>query len=197
MLTAMRINAVVLAAGRSRRFGSDKRAAMLPGVLQQIDTALAGHLQSLVCVLRSSDKTLKLLPDRTNLPLVPLYLDDAQADMGMGHSLAAACKACNEADAIMIFLADMPAISAASIWTVYYALAPGRITVPVYQGRRGHPAGFGRDFFPDLQQLRTDKGAKSLLATYQQCVFEVTVNDPGVLLDIDTPDEWQDFNRNK
>lgn len=197
MPNAMRINAVVLAAGRSQRFGSDKRALMLPGLLQQIDNALAGYLQSLVCVLRSSDDALALLPEKTNLPPEVLQLDDAQADKGMGQSLAAACKVCSDADAIMVFLADMPDISATSMQAVYHALASGRITVPVYEGRRGHPVGFGRDFFSELQQLHEDKGAKSLLSRYHPYVFEVTVNDPGVLLDIDTVTEWQEFKRNK
>ena len=170
---------------------------MLATVLTQIDAALAGRVQSITCVLRSPDDPGVLLPDNMTLPLFPLVLSDEQADNGMGFSLAAASKACCDADAIMVFLADMPAIRPQTMQAVYDALDVQRISVPVCQGRRGHPVGFGRDFFSELQQLRADKGAKSLLSAYHQDVSEVVVHDSGVLLDIDTVAEWHDFNRNK
>jgi xanthine/CO dehydrogenase XdhC/CoxF family maturation factor len=56
-----------------------------------------------------------------------------------------------------------------------------------YQVARGHPVLFGRQFWPQLQPLNGDAGAKTVLSAQPQACMAVAVDDPGVLWDVDTP----------
>jgi molybdenum cofactor cytidylyltransferase len=55
----------------------------------------------------------------------------------------------------------------------------------VFEGRRGNPVAFGARHLPALLALEGEHGARSLLRSSP--VVEVTVDDPGILRDIDTP----------
>ncbi|MOA57995.1 MobA-like NTP transferase domain protein [compost metagenome] len=66
-------------------------------------------------------------------------------------------------------------------------VAEDGISVPVHDGDYGHPVGFGRSFGPGLMALSGDRGAKPLFA--QGRVVEVSVDDPGVLWDVDVPEK--------
>nr|WP_218169626.1 nucleotidyltransferase family protein [Pseudomonas sp. P7759] len=104
---------------------------------------------------------------------------------GMGDSIAAAVAASGAADGWLVVLGDMPFIRAASIERVIEGLEAGGISVPVQDGRYGHPVAFGQALGPGLMALTGDRGAKPLFA--QATVWEVPVDDPGVLWDVDVP----------
>jgi molybdenum cofactor cytidylyltransferase len=53
-----------------------------------------------------------------------------------------------------------------------------------YQGRKGHPVAFGAELFSELVRLSGDEGARRVLARFPGQAVEV--DDPGVLLDMDT-----------
>ena len=53
-----------------------------------------------------------------------------------------------------------------------------------YQGRRGHPVGFAAELYSELMMLSGDEGARRIVARYP--AIGVDVDDPGVLLDLDT-----------
>ena len=107
---------------------------------------------------------------------------------GMGASLACGVRAASGADGWLIALADMPAIAPATIAAVADALRAGHATAaPFVGGRRGHPVGFSRSCFDELARLTGDSGARSALAEHPP--FRVAVDDPGALLDIDSPSD--------
>jgi molybdenum cofactor cytidylyltransferase len=60
--------------------------------------------------------------------------------------------------------------------------------VPTFQGKRGNPVLWGRQFFGELVNIRGDTGARHLIGEYADAVCEVPVADAGVLTDIDSPD---------
>ena len=66
------------------------------------------------------------------------------------------------------------------------ALAEGAvIAAPVFNGRRGNPAGFSAALLPELLALRGDEGARSLFERH--AFAAVSVADAGVLRDVDHP----------
>jgi molybdenum cofactor cytidylyltransferase len=67
-------------------------------------------------------------------------------------------------------------------------LAP--VVWPEYQGRRGNPVLFDRDVFHHLVRLRGDTGGRPVLQAYARHAERVPAPDPGVLFDIDTPDDY-------
>lgn len=182
-----RVVALLLAAGRGRRFGSDKRLARLPdgrGLLAASAERALQVFAEVHVLLRDEDDAQALgLPDACRIIRCP------DADRGMGHSLAAGVRglAGCEADAIAVLLGDMPWVAADSLWQLCQQAAAERIVYPLYDGQRGHPVLFGRAFWPVLQTLTGDEGARGLLQAQAAACQGVALADPGVLRDVDRP----------
>lgn len=186
----MSIAGLILAAGRGTRFGADKRLARLPDGRTLLEVALARHAgisQPLLIVLRPDDEAATALARQHGAHI--LICEDA--DQGMGHSLACGARALlavPDLKGVLIDLADMPAVSATTLKRVQQALCDtGQAVAPRYQGRIGQPRGLPRACFEALSQLHGDQGARHLL-DWQQAVH-VDVDDAGILLDIDRPDD--------
>ncbi|WP_459744685.1 nucleotidyltransferase family protein [Pseudomonas sp. 3A(2025)] len=179
--------ALLLAAGSSRRFGSDKRQARLPcgrSVLQvSLDTALRVFGEVRV-VLRETDDA-NALGIAATVPVVR----SPQAELGMGHSLASGMAALGDsgAQAVAILLADMPWLKTETLLTLAAHADPQRIVMPMHDGQQGHPVIIGRAFWPLLEHLSGDKGAKAVISAHPQACIRLQTDDPGVLLDADTP----------
>ncbi|MFZ3186265.1 MAG: nucleotidyltransferase family protein [Pseudomonas sp.] len=198
-LPAPAVIALVLAAGQGRRFGSDKRRALLADGTPLLVASLLQaqrHFAQVYVLLQDGDDAQAL-----GVPPGVEVLRCADAELGMGHSLAAGIRALDKhpASAIAVLLGDMPWLSASTLQLLIGQAGAERIVFPSYQGRRGHPVLFGRQFWPQLQQLTGDVGAKALLAAQPQAnaasppgagaaCIEVVVDDPGVLWDVDTPE---------
>ena len=184
-----RIAAIVLAAGASQRFGPKNKLLEeidgLPLVAHATDAAIgAGADPVLVITGHEADAVRSALADRR----VHFVHNERHRD-GMGSSIAAGASALEDADGVLIVLGDMPSLRSHHVRSVLEALAesgPGAICLPRHAGQRGHPVGFGRDFFDDLARLRGDVGARALLETHPDAVVELELNDPAVLLDLDT-----------
>ncbi|MCQ9422407.1 nucleotidyltransferase family protein [Pseudomonas sp. LJDD11] len=181
------VAALILAAGSSRRFGSDKRQALIADgrrVLQSSCTNACQAFADVRVVLREQDDAVALGLD----PQVRV-VRSPQADLGMGHSLASGVSALTDApaEAVAILLADMPWLNPATLVALAALAGPQRIIVPMHEGQQGHPVIIGRHFWPQLQQLRGDRGAKALLAAHSEYCVRVETADRGILLDADTP----------
>ncbi|MPW08534.1 NTP transferase domain-containing protein [Paraburkholderia sp. CNPSo 3155] len=112
----------------------------------------------------------------------------ASAERGMGASLAAGIEASDDAEGWIVALADMPRIAIPTIEAVARALDNGaRLVAPFYDGQRGHPVGFGSEHRDALLALDGDTGAKALLKS--GALTRIDVDDPGILRDVDTPDD--------
>ena len=177
---------VLLAAGSGRRFGSNKLlAALADGTALGVVVArkLISVLPGSVAVVRPGDDELVTLLRAEGLGIV----ECAQAGQGMGHSLAAGVAAVN-ADAWLIALADMPYIKNSTLTDLVALLAKGaEMVAPYHQDQRGHPVGFAAGYGPPLRALTGDNGARDLLVRHAAVVTRLEVDDPGILLDVDTP----------
>lgn len=108
-----------------------------------------------------------------------------EATRGMGASLAAGVAARPLAGGWIIALADMPWIAPETITQVANALGPHRCVAPFHAGQRGHPIGFGADFFSSLTSLDGDEGARRLIDPAM--LVRIESDDAGILRDVDTP----------
>lgn len=110
------------------------------------------------------------------------------ADTGMAASLVCALGSASDAQGWIVALGDMPHVRPQTIRSLKYALEQGAgIAAPLYRGKRGNPVGFSRQYLPQLLALQGDQGARGILKQYP--VQEVTVDDAGILQDIDTPSD--------
>jgi molybdenum cofactor cytidylyltransferase len=108
----------------------------------------------------------------------------------MGATLATGVAATAEAAGWVIALADMPWIAPATVATIATRIAAGAaICAPVRAGRRGHPVGFDRRYRDALMRLTGDQGARSVIAAHRDALLEIAVDDPGILRDVDRPED--------
>jgi molybdenum cofactor cytidylyltransferase len=117
---------------------------------------------------------------------------------GMATSIRAGVAALpEEASAVVICLGDMPALASEDIARLLAAFETGGadICVPVAGERRGNPALFARRFFPELQVLSGDTGARGLIAAHADQVREVRMEGVGILTDLDTEADIDAYNR--
>lgn len=203
----MKTGAVILAAGQSRRFGSDKREFILPNGLSMLEQVIANCCSILDhCIVVVDDKSWrKKLAANKNISV--LVAD--KAALGMGDSLAAGAQKAIDLkwDALLVFLADMPFVRAQTIARVRDEVVAHEIVVPVYSGAykeidekegsiksyRGHPVGFQSHQFVALTKLHGDSGARALInAQGDKCFFPKT-EDEGILQDIDFPSDWHNM----
>ena len=190
----MRLCALLLAAGAGRRFGADKLSAALPDGTP-VAVAAARSLLAAGCevhaVVRAADAGIAPALGRVGAVLVPC----ANAYLGMGHSLACGVRASADADGWLIALADMPFVQPASVAAVAGALVAGAgIAAPSVGGRRGHPVGFAAGFREALLRSCGDQGARGLLRAHADRIVDIPVADPGVLRDVDRPEDLSPAN---
>lgn len=180
--------ALVLAAGRSRRFGNDKRRASLPGrgtLLAATLGTLRPHFAEIWVVLGIEDDPVSLGIAKDIGTIVA-----EAAERGMGESLAAGIRALNaeiQASAVAVMLGDMPWLSEETLVLLCSRANDQSIVRPVYCGQSGHPVLFGRRFWPDLELLAGDQGARTVVQQHRDACIEIEVQDPGVVRDVDRP----------
>ncbi len=112
---------------------------------------------------------------------------------GMSTSIVSGLSLVSESSkAIMIALADQPYIDSLIVNQLIEAHTTSNkgITLPVYKGRRGHPVIFAVGYKGELLNLKGDVGGREIINRHPDDVLEVAVNCEGILLDIDTMENY-------
>lgn len=113
-------------------------------------------------------------------------------EQGMSTSIKAGIRALPPgALGAVLLLVDHPLVAAETIQKLVDNFRPDSIIVPTHVGRRGHPVLFSKDALDEILQLGPGQGANIVLRRDPGRVIEVAVDDPGVLRDIDTPEDFQ------
>ena len=184
------IQAILLAAGSSRRFGVDKLHVPLDDGLPLV-LWTARNLRAAGCpvlaVVRPGDRvTADLLTSVSGVEVSAC----PGAERGMGRSLAWGVARSAGAAGWLVALGDMPYLRPRSIRSVLDAVSAGAsIAAPVLAGQRGHPVAFSRHWRHELLRLDGDEGARSILRAHSDLLKLVPCGDPGVLRDIDRPSD--------
>jgi len=110
------------------------------------------------------------------------------AAAGQARSLAAGVAASEQADGLVVGLADMPYVQVATLRDLVATMKehPGHVVRPRHAGRAGNPVGFPASMFKALQAVDGDVGARDVISA-SDSLLHVDVNDEGVLRDLDTP----------
>jgi molybdenum cofactor cytidylyltransferase len=187
------IAAVVLTGGKSERMGQPKALLRLGGqtFLERILGAIkdAGVEQTVIVVGHHRDEIQRAFPD-----LRLIFNPDYNA--GMSTSVKAGLRALPKGiNGAGIFLVDHPLIDSGTITRLAGNLRPGHIVVPFCEERRGHPVFVAADLFTEILALGQDEGLNQVVRRKADRVIEVPVSDPGVLQDIDTPEQFENLLR--
>lgn len=191
-----RVGAVVLAAGQSRRMGQPKLA--LPWGARTVIAQVAGTLLesgiSDVIVVTGGwrEEVEKAL---TGYPVLLAYNPDyEQSEMltSLQVGLWALSRLEPPVEAALVALGDQPMIERAVIAAVVeqFEQSGSGLVVPSYQRRRGHPWLVRRGLWPRLLEMRPDQTMRDFLNGNE--ITYVNVNSPGVLKDLDTPEDYKD-----
>lgn len=168
---------LILAAGAGERFrtaGGVQHKLHAPFVRESVTRTVLGQV---VAAAQASGLAWQLVtPEATA----------HHAEQGMGTSIATGVAATRNAGGWLVLPGDLPLIRSDTLRAVAYALREHPVVVPVVQGQRGHPVGFGPGCREALLALRGDQGARSVMAQCQPRLL--VLDDVGCILDVDTPE---------
>ena len=101
-------------------------------------------------------------------------------------------------DAVMVFLGDQLSNNELVINTIieHYISSGKGIVLPVYNGKKGHPLLIDRKYFKDIPELNPDIGLRELVQKHSDDLLLVDVDEPGILRDIDTKEDYQNELKN-
>lgn len=180
------IGVIVLAAGSSSRMGRPK--ALLeakPGGLTFVDavvlTACAAGVSALRVVVAPGFER----PDSS-------YVVNPDPVAGMLSSIHRGLDAIREPiEAVLVWPVDHPYVRLETVTAMLAAFRAGGppIVVPTYEGCRGHPVLFAARVVPELYAADPTRGAAAVVHAHDDRL-ELAVDDPGVIDDIDTPEDY-------
>ena len=177
----MNFVAIVLAAGKASRFGSDKLSAQFKGeplLAHAIRAAFAAPVSRVILVC----------PPAFDTSLWPAIEPVRLASPEMSASLKAGIAAAAGADGAFIFLGDMPLVPHGIAAQLAARLGENFAAIPRYRSKNGHPVLLSALAFPEIAQLTGDQGAGILLKARKDVAF-ADCTDEGVLLDIDRAED--------
>jgi len=186
---------IMLAGGRSSRFGQPKMLLDWQGkplIRHVAEVALAAGLDPLIVVTGAVVQPIQ--EALTGLPVV--FAHNPTWELGQSTSVQAGIGALPEnAGGVVFLLADQPFVTATLLRELVSrhstTLAPA--IAPRVMGRRANPILFDGETFPRLLELEGDTGGRAILEHYP--VEYVEWEDANLLLDIDTPDNYEQLRR--
>lgn len=189
-----RIAGLILAAGLSSRMGAQNKLTThylgKPLLLHCIGAAAQSGLSRLLVVTgHEADAVRDLLPPGVEHVHNPDYAS------GMASSLVRGIKTLRgdvSLDGVMILLGDMPLVSADHIRALLERFAPtgpSSIVMAANRAKPGNPVLFSKVYYPVLQTLSGDRGAKPVIEAHRDCVVMVDIGQAAER-DFDTPDAF-------
>ena len=187
------INAIILAAGQSKRMGK------LKPLLKFNDTTFLGQIISVLklsdvgritVVLGAEAETIRKSADFSGTKVVI----NKDYKKGQLSSLIAAIEQTSEdTEAILLCLADNPFITKEVVNQVIHKFKETNnpIIVPVFNNKRGHPTLFSRSLFNELLNAPQEKGARFVVYSNKEKVIEVETCESSILVGIDTPEDYK------
>ncbi len=182
------ISAIVLAAGTSSRMGRPKPLIRVRGrpLLEHVLTTIRNSSvgQTVVVLGHEADRIQEDIP----LDDVTVVLNRDYAE-GMSTSIKAGLRALDSGtEAAFVVLADQPFVSPSTLDTLSHRWteSDAKILIPTFRGVRGNPVLLDLSLSHDLQSISGDQGCRGIFGHHQDDILEVPVDDPSILLDLDT-----------
>ncbi|RPI24375.1 MAG: nucleotidyltransferase family protein [Acidobacteria bacterium] len=185
------IASIILAAGSSTRMGYPKALLSLHGVAF-LELILRAHRTlglPVYVVLGSHHEQIRASVDLSEATV----LINERPELGQLSSLKLGLESTKDYAGVFVHPVDHPLVRRETLQLILDAQSesPSYILVPGYEDRRGHPVFFPRDFFRELLDAPLDQVARYVVSRHPESVTIVPVSDPGVLQNIDTPEDYK------
>ena len=192
------IGIIILAAGASTRLGQPKQLLIYKGnslIFNTVEIAVNSGCSPIIVVLGAYADL--ILPEISNFPVK--IVENSNWQEGMNTSIRAGINLLQTTqeiiEAVIIMVCDQPFLSTNLIQKMIdiYYLKSNPIVASEYAGTLGVPALFSSSLFPEMLNLKTDKGAKQIINKYASQV--ITVDFPIGEIDIDTFTDYESLKR--
>jgi molybdenum cofactor cytidylyltransferase len=196
------IGAIVLAAGESKRMGTQK--LLLPfgdttvaGTV--VRTAETSRVDRVIVVIGADRDRVRAELERGRSAEPPqtaklVFAVNEDYLSGMLSSIQTGFKSLPpDAEAAVVMLGDQPFLPAEVVDAVVAAYREGGagIVIPVFRGRRGHPVLVATKYRDEVLGLDPSDGLRQLMRAHPGDIREVEVDDANILRDLDTPEEYE------
>jgi molybdenum cofactor cytidylyltransferase len=184
--------AIILAAGKSLRMGTQKLLLPLAGqtVIGHIaDQVIKSPIRQVLVVTSDPSEAIAAALKGKRLSIVI----NPDRDGDMLSSVRCGLRALPDCEAVLILLGDQPSIRRELIGDMIHIFetTSASLIVPTYRGRRGHPILFSAKFCDEVQHRYEGTGLRGLLSAHPEQVHEMKVDDESVLADMDLPQDYQ------
>jgi molybdenum cofactor cytidylyltransferase len=197
------ISAIILAAGESKRMGQPKmllpwdNGTVLTHVVSVFQNA---GLEDILVVTGGAREQVEALV--SDLGVKTVYNEEFErgemlSSIQCGLHALTSLPISQRERAALIGLGDQPQVQARSVRMVCEAFieAKSNIVIPSYQRRRGHPWLVARLLWEELLSMKPPQSPRDFLNSHQVEIQYVNVDDPTVLADLDTPEDYRKWRR--
>ncbi|MFK5926886.1 MAG: nucleotidyltransferase family protein [Desulfuromusa sp.] len=186
----LQLNAVIMAAGQSRRFGSNKLLLSLQGkpVIQHLLDQFPFNLFHQV-VLVYSHEPVRLIAQK--YPLILCHND--HPSQGKGGTIRLGLETCDDGEGTLFLVGDQPLLRRATIITLTkkFLNHPKNIVMPVIGKTPCNPVFFPEACLPELKTLQGDVGGKVVIQKHADLIVRVPFDDANEFVDIDAPETYE------
>lgn len=184
----IKIGCVLMAAGNAKRFGNNKLDKEINGK-SLIDRAL-------LCISEQTFDKVVVVSQYTQVMQKAerhgfTYIKNEHPDFGISHTIKLGINALSNCDAIMFMVSDQPLLKKESVKAMieFYKENSDFIVGMSYNGVRGNPCIFSKEFYEELKNLQEDHGGNTVIRQHEDRLKLFEATHPDELSDIDTKED--------
>ena len=191
MGSSLKIGCVVMAAGNARRFGENKLAAQLRGrslILRALE-AVPAELFGTVVVVTQYPEVMRLAKEFRFAAV-----HNEHPDWGISHTIELGLTGLRDCDGVMFLVSDQPLLRRESVAELVrlWQRQPDKIAALAHGGVRGNPCLFPARLFPELLELREDRGGNTVIRRHEEDLVLLEAAERE-LTDVDTPEALREI----
>jgi molybdenum cofactor cytidylyltransferase len=174
---------------------------LLRGGVPDVTVVAGAHVDAVLMAMPAFAEPSTFASATAGKPFVPRarVIEHPGWQQGQLSSLLAGLEAIDDPllEAALVTLVDVPLVQPSTVSTVIAEWRRTRAAIvrPADGHRHGHPVIFDRSVFDDLRAADLNAGAKSVFAKHR--VLNVEIKDPGAYIDLDTPEDYEEFRRSQ
>jgi len=185
----MGYTAIIISAGLSSRMGEFKPLLDIggkPAIIRLLDTIRAAGIEDVVVVTGYKHELLE--------EALSCLVYNADYESGMFSSVQAGVKYAADKGDALLFLVDVPLVSAETIsglMRAYEKNGDSCFAIPVYKEKNGHPLLIPRVCYKEILDHKGEGGLKEIRGRHCAEMLRYEVDDEGCVLDMDTPEDYE------
>jgi len=190
----LKLGCVVMAAGNARRFGENKLAAELDGrslIRRALEAVPPEAFDSVVVVTQYPE--IASLAQEFHFTAI----QNQHPDFGISHTIRLGLIKLTDCDGVLFLVSDQPLLRRESVAALveFWKRQPEKIAALGHSGVRGNPCLFPARFFPELMELREDRGGNTVIRRHEEDLV-LLETDAGELYDVDTAEALERLQKN-